>query len=141
MVKLCKASQDAGTRPTTGADRLTISGCSRFKEYRRRRLIFVKVLKMLSPRRSGSDGAGGSKTGNGAMPATAYEDESGTKEFLSTGRTGRRNALPDILGRPAATGVSDLPDRFGELSMEADRSKSSGERKPDQLCTSKQHAG
>nr|KAF7417269.1 hypothetical protein H0235_011800 [Vespula pensylvanica] len=87
--------------------------------------------KMLSPRRSDSEGtAGGSK-----------DDENGAKAFLSTGRTGRRNALPDIHGRHAATSISDLPDRFGELSTEADRSMNVAGREPNQPSMSKQHVG
>lgn len=140
MVKLCKTSQDGGIRPTTGVERLTISSYNRFDPERRRRLR-VKVLKMFSPRRSGSDGAGSSKAGDGTIPGTRVEDESGTQEFLSTGRTGRRNALADILGRHAATGISDLSDRFRELSTEAERGKTTGEREADQLSTSKQHTG
>ncbi|XP_035739134.1 uncharacterized protein LOC118449064 isoform X3 [Vespa mandarinia] len=130
-VKLRRTSQNDETTSTTGDDRLAISGCSRFKGYRRKRLIRVKVLKMLSPRRSDSEStAGGSK-----------DDENGAKAFLSTGRTGRRNALPDIHGRHAATGISDLPDRFGELSTEADRSMNVAGRESNQPSMSKQHVG
>jgi cAMP-dependent protein kinase inhibitor. len=39
-----------------------------------------------------------------------------SKDFLTTGRTGRRNALPDILGENARTSVADLPDQLGALS-------------------------
>ncbi|XP_043929715.1 cAMP-dependent protein kinase inhibitor beta [Protopterus annectens] len=40
-------------------------------------------------------------------------------DFASTGRTGRRNALPDILGSPAGAGTSELPHKFSELSVTA----------------------
>lgn len=39
----------------------------------------------------------------------------GSKEFLSTGRTGRRNALPDILGEHASTTTAGLPEKFESL--------------------------
>lgn len=39
-----------------------------------------------------------------------------TKDFLTTGRAGRRNALPDILGEHALVSTSDLPDRLQNLS-------------------------
>lgn len=81
---------------------------------------------MLTPRRSGPispeqiDNGPETKdpgnVGNGSVTPGALENGEGTKEFLSTGRTGRRNALPDILGRHAETGLLDLPDRFDELS-------------------------
>ncbi|KAK6489105.1 cAMP-dependent protein kinase inhibitor beta [Huso huso] len=38
-------------------------------------------------------------------------------DFEATGRTGRRNALPDILGSPAGVGTSELPHKLAELSM------------------------
>ncbi|XP_018597954.1 cAMP-dependent protein kinase inhibitor beta [Scleropages formosus] len=38
-------------------------------------------------------------------------------DFASTGRTGRRNALPDILGSSAGAGASDLPQKLAELSV------------------------
>lgn len=37
-------------------------------------------------------------------------------EFLQTGRTGRRNALPDILGQNAVVTTSDLPGRLQSLT-------------------------
>ncbi|XP_064026332.1 cAMP-dependent protein kinase inhibitor beta isoform X1 [Pogoniulus pusillus] len=42
-------------------------------------------------------------------------------DFAASGRSGRRNALPDILGSPAGAGTSDLPHKLAELSLsEAD---------------------
>nr|XP_015214038.1 PREDICTED: cAMP-dependent protein kinase inhibitor beta [Lepisosteus oculatus] len=38
-------------------------------------------------------------------------------DFAATGRAGRRNALPDILGSPAGTATADLPDKLSELSV------------------------
>lgn len=38
-------------------------------------------------------------------------------DFAATGRTGRRNALPDILGSTAGSGATDLPNKLAELSV------------------------
>uniref|UniRef100_A0AAR2J347 Uncharacterized protein n=1 Tax=Pygocentrus nattereri TaxID=42514 RepID=A0AAR2J347_PYGNA len=38
-------------------------------------------------------------------------------DFASSGRSGRRNALPDILGSPAGVNPSDLPLKLAELSL------------------------
>ncbi|XP_053345613.1 cAMP-dependent protein kinase inhibitor alpha-like [Clarias gariepinus] len=38
-------------------------------------------------------------------------------DFASSGRSGRRNALPDILGSPAGVNPSDLPLKLTELSL------------------------
>ncbi|XP_054270476.1 cAMP-dependent protein kinase inhibitor beta-like [Macrosteles quadrilineatus] len=43
-----------------------------------------------------------------------------TQDFLTTGRAGRRNALPDILGEHALTSTSDLPDKLKGLSTQDD---------------------
>lgn len=103
---------------------------------------------MLTPKRAGpispeelgnaSDVKDGNGSGNGSVTPGTYENGDGSKEFLSTGRTGRRNALPDILGRHAETGLSDLPNRFEELSTDADRSNTGGQD-PNTPGTSKQH--
>uniref|UniRef100_A0A8B9MME5 IPKA inhibitor n=1 Tax=Accipiter nisus TaxID=211598 RepID=A0A8B9MME5_9AVES len=44
-------------------------------------------------------------------------------DFASSGRTGRRNALPDILGSPAGVSPSDLPLKLAEMSLNAGREK------------------
>lgn len=44
-----------------------------------------------------------------------------TQDFLTTGRVGRRNALPDILGEHALVSTSDLPDRLQGLSTRGKR--------------------
>ncbi|XP_014605624.1 PREDICTED: uncharacterized protein LOC106787611 [Polistes canadensis] len=138
MVKL---RQDGETSSKTGADCLAISGCSRFKRYRRQRFIRVKVLKMISPRRLDSEGPAGGGGGGGGVGGSK-DDDNGTKAFLSTGRTGRRNALPDIHGKHAATSISDLPDRFGELSTETDHGMNAAAREANnQPGVSKQHVG
>ncbi|NXU71304.1 IPKB inhibitor, partial [Oreotrochilus melanogaster] len=38
-------------------------------------------------------------------------------DFAASGRAGRRNALPDILGSPAGAGTSDLPHKLAKLSV------------------------
>lgn len=38
------------------------------------------------------------------------------EEFLTSGRTGRRNALPDILGEHAVVSSSDLPAKLQSLT-------------------------
>ncbi|XP_039199475.1 cAMP-dependent protein kinase inhibitor beta [Crotalus tigris] len=38
-------------------------------------------------------------------------------DFAASGRAGRRNALPDILGSSAGTGTSELPHKLAGLSM------------------------
>lgn len=55
----------------------------------------------------------GNAGGSGAVTPNAHN---GTEEFLSTGRTGRRNAMPDILGEHAETGTADLPDKLSALT-------------------------
>lgn len=37
-------------------------------------------------------------------------------EFFNTGRVGRRNAMPDILGQHCRTTTADLPDQLSALS-------------------------
>ncbi|XP_074542990.1 cAMP-dependent protein kinase inhibitor beta [Halichoeres trimaculatus] len=38
-------------------------------------------------------------------------------DFASSGRSGRRNALPDILGSPAGVNPGDLPLKLAELNL------------------------
>ncbi|KAK7790762.1 hypothetical protein R5R35_007467 [Gryllus longicercus] len=38
------------------------------------------------------------------------------QDFLSSGRTGRRNAMPDILGEHASTSTAELPARLQQLN-------------------------
>ncbi|XP_019375569.1 PREDICTED: cAMP-dependent protein kinase inhibitor beta [Crocodylus porosus] len=48
-------------------------------------------------------------------------------DFAASGRAGRRNALPDILGSPAGAGTSDLPHKLAELSVTEDERAEEGE--------------
>lgn len=38
-------------------------------------------------------------------------------DFASSGRSGRRNALPDILGSPAGVNPGDLPLKLAEMNL------------------------
>ena len=57
-------------------------------------------------------------SGCGAVTPGSFSNGEGSKEFLSTGRTGRRNAMPDILGQHAETGTADLPARLEALTTD-----------------------
>ncbi|XP_011502899.1 PREDICTED: uncharacterized protein LOC105366232 [Ceratosolen solmsi marchali] len=130
----------------TNAVGVPVSG--RLRKCRRgKRLFRVQALKMLSQKhsepasgsessdcKSSSDGAaaGGSGAGGVAVTLTCYDN---TQEFLSTGRTGRRNAIPDIHGRHADTDTADLPQRLEALttdSTEANGTRSQPEAEPTQ---------
>lgn len=53
--------------------------------------------------------------GGGGTVGTMGSDEFHS-EFYNTGRIGRRNALPDILGSHCTTTTADLPTQMGALS-------------------------
>ncbi|XP_041044709.1 cAMP-dependent protein kinase inhibitor beta [Carcharodon carcharias] len=46
--------------------------------------------------------------------------EPGVTDFVSSGRAGRRNALPDILGSPSGANSADLSHKLSELSVSTD---------------------
>ncbi|XP_036145308.1 uncharacterized protein LOC105833469 isoform X1 [Monomorium pharaonis] len=110
---------------TAATDRLATFGYVSRKGCRRK-LTRAKVLRMLTPRQAGPVGPeeignepgdkGAGNARSGSITPGDYENGDNSKEFLSSNRTGRRNALPDIHGRHAKTGLSDLSDRFEELS-------------------------
>ncbi|KAG2468289.1 cAMP-dependent protein kinase inhibitor beta isoform X2 [Erpetoichthys calabaricus] len=52
-------------------------------------------------------------------------------DFAASGRTGRRNALPDILGSPAGVGTSELPHKLAELSVSGGEGAQGGEASSD----------
>uniref|UniRef100_A0A6I8R783 cAMP-dependent protein kinase inhibitor beta n=1 Tax=Xenopus tropicalis TaxID=8364 RepID=A0A6I8R783_XENTR len=56
-------------------------------------------------------------------------------DFASSARTGRRNALPDILGSPAGVTPSDLPLKLAEMSLNTDLQSPSAES-PQELTDS-----
>jgi len=41
-------------------------------------------------------------------------------DFLTTGRTGRRNAMADILGEHVSTGLGDLPDKMEMMNTQGE---------------------
>ncbi|XP_055607063.1 cAMP-dependent protein kinase inhibitor beta-like isoform X2 [Uranotaenia lowii] len=79
-------------------------------------------MKESAPGESGVGGGGGGGPGGGAGvggdgsgSGTGEGDDVHT-EFYNTGRIGRRNALPDILGTHCTTTTADLPTQLGALS-------------------------
>lgn len=65
----------------------------------------------------GAGGAGGVGGGGGnAGGGTTEGGDAFHSEFYNTGRIGRRNALPDILGSHCTTTTADLPTQLGALS-------------------------
>ncbi|RZF32006.1 hypothetical protein LSTR_LSTR007084 [Laodelphax striatellus] len=73
-----------------------------------------KMLAVMSEECSSGGGAGG---GGGEQCRDV------TQDFLTTGRVGRRNALPDILGEHARLSTAELPDQMSCLSVTDDASK------------------
>nr|CAD7412384.1 unnamed protein product [Timema cristinae] len=65
----------------------------------RRRFTRRAVLKMLA-----------------MMEQTPDSNHDPVQDFLTSGRTGRRNAMPDILGEHAATSTAELPACIQKLS-------------------------
>ncbi|XP_063973465.1 uncharacterized protein LOC135160637 [Diachasmimorpha longicaudata] len=93
-------------------------------------LLRTQALRMLSEKRAEAE-IEGEVGGSGAV-TPGYSNGEGSKEFLSTGRTGRRNAMPDILGQHAETGTADLPTRLERLTTESqhDQPGTSGMMQP-----------
>lgn len=71
----------------------------------------------------------GPSNGTNTTPVTPECAQVHTQEFLSSGRTGRRNALPDILGEHALVTSSDLPARLQSLTTSEPSQGSSKENK------------
>lgn len=67
-------------------------------------------MKESTPGESGT-GSGGGGEGGGATEGDEFHSE-----FYNTGRIGRRNALPDILGSHCTTTTADLPTQMGALT-------------------------
>lgn len=49
-------------------------------------------------------------------PSTSDGSNDYGNDFYNTGRVGRRNAMPDILGSHCTTTTADLPDQLSALS-------------------------
>lgn len=77
-----------------------------------RELIEVQIsvvrLRMLSPNTNASSDRSGA-----VSPMTT---ENAIHDFLTTGRTGRRNAMPDILNEHAKSSTADLPEKLEQLT-------------------------
>ncbi|KAG5866213.1 hypothetical protein JTB14_035254 [Gonioctena quinquepunctata] len=72
------------------------------------------VFKMLAVMEA-SQSAAGPSTSTSNVPVTP-DGSTNAEEFLSSGRTGRRNALPDILSQHAIVSSSDLTSKLQGLS-------------------------
>lgn len=57
-----------------------------------------------------------------AMDQRAAQD---AEEFFTSGRTGRRNAMADILGIHATTTTADMPERLQALTTKSTSGKMS----------------
>lgn len=65
---------------------------------------------------SGVGGGGGGGVAEGGGGGGTSEGDMFHSEFYNTGRIGRRNALPDILGQHCTTTTADLPTQMGALT-------------------------
>lgn len=83
------------------------------------------ILKMLAVMERGTQGAGPSSVAGSSSPS-----DPPIQEFLSSGRTGRRNALPDILGEHAIVTSSDLPTRMQGLTTKDQTPSTSSDAQP-----------
>lgn len=68
-----------------------------------------KILKSAMEKGATASASGSEHHG----PGSDYHNE-----FFNTGRAGRRNAMPDILGHHCTTSTADLPDQMGALSTQ-----------------------
>ncbi|CAG9862776.1 unnamed protein product [Phyllotreta striolata] len=91
---------------------------SHIKRDRVKKFSRKSVLKMLAVMEASRSAAGNSSSTNPPPAATPEEAALQEKEFLSSGRTGRRNALPDILGQHAVVTNEDLSSRLEGLTTE-----------------------
>ncbi|CAG0890480.1 unnamed protein product [Darwinula stevensoni] len=65
------------------------------------------------------------------METAASEGDVGQDDFLNSGRTGRRNAMPDILDeKQVGVTTADLPDKLVGLSTEPTNVTSSSSTAP-----------
>lgn len=81
-------------------------------------LFFAAIFKIFS---AAMDKAGttASQIEPSSSSSTSGKIEPNTdlhNDFYNTGRVGRRNAMPDILGQHCRTTTADLPDQLNALS-------------------------
>ncbi|XP_042188332.1 cAMP-dependent protein kinase inhibitor alpha [Callorhinchus milii] len=62
--------------------------------------------------------------------------ETSYADFIASGRTGRRNALHDILGTPSNVNTSDLTLKLAELNI--DKKVGEGDAEKDTQTSTKQ---
>ncbi|XP_031833949.1 uncharacterized protein LOC116427577 [Nomia melanderi] len=109
---------------------------------------YPNVAKLMqTPKRSGPNTPEEIDSGSQKKDPNATSDGNGSVtpnscdgqlcKFLSTGRSGRRNAITDMLACHAEPGLVDLPDRFEDLSVNIDQSNA-GVQDPNAPSTSKQ---
>uniref|UniRef100_UPI00398F1AD0 cAMP-dependent protein kinase inhibitor alpha isoform X2 n=1 Tax=Pristiophorus japonicus TaxID=55135 RepID=UPI00398F1AD0 len=63
--------------------------------------------------------------------------ETSYADFIASGRTGRRNALHDILGSPSGVNTSDLSLTFAELNID----KKEGDAEKETQTSTNQSSG
>ncbi|XP_069777263.1 cAMP-dependent protein kinase inhibitor alpha isoform X2 [Narcine bancroftii] len=63
--------------------------------------------------------------------------ETSYADFIASGRTGRRNALHDILGSPSGVNTSDLSLKLAELSID----KKEGDAEKETQASTDQPSG
>ncbi|XP_055542490.1 uncharacterized protein LOC129728116 [Wyeomyia smithii] len=84
------------------------------KRFNRSKVLNIIELAIMDKMKdSASTVGGGSSESSAGISAAGDEFHS---EFYNTGRIGRRNALPDILGSHCTTTTADLPTQMGALS-------------------------
>ncbi|KAK7790761.1 hypothetical protein R5R35_007466 [Gryllus longicercus] len=88
-----------GDAAASGASALAESGLAAWVVRERKRVPWALVLKMLA-----------------VMEQSPDANHDPVQDFLSSGRTGRRNAMPDILGEHASTSTAELPARLQQLN-------------------------
>ncbi|XP_034238745.1 cAMP-dependent protein kinase inhibitor alpha-like isoform X2 [Thrips palmi] len=72
------------------------------------------VLKMLAMEQPGASQGAPCAQGGRTAPGAADPVE----DFLTTGRTGRRNAMANIMGQHANTGSGDIAQRMDGLAID-----------------------
>ncbi|XP_022919210.1 uncharacterized protein [Onthophagus taurus] len=97
--------------------------------------IKQKVLKMLAVMEKQQSASSSSTTSGSSSTAISPENGAHAKEFLSSGRTGRRNAMPNILGEHAVVSSSDLPGRLQALTTTEKQDDVEKDAKPGPSCS------
>ncbi|XP_056630279.1 uncharacterized protein LOC130901542 [Diorhabda carinulata] len=97
---------------------------TQIKRDRKKRFTRKSVLKMLAVMDQSQNAPGPSNSNHQVSAPTPEEPEVAEKDFHSSGRTGRRNALPDILSQHAVVSSADLSSKLQGLTTN-DNSESS----------------